>query len=149
MKPTNSPDVLPILLDITNYLEEFKQILLDEYEALSHTDLEQMQSTTEAKQKISDILDDLDNKRCQTFHEAGIEINQLEAAGYDETWQRIRSLTRECERLNTINGIVIGKQRRRAEMTLSILQGKSAQDNLYSSHGNTVYTSQSSALGKV
>ena len=145
----NSPDVQPILLDINNYLEEFKQILLDEYEALSHTDLEQMQSTTEAKQKISDILDDLDNKRCQTFSEAGIEENQLDTSNCSEVWQRIRSLTRECERLNTINGIVIGKQRRRAEMTLSILQGKSAQDNLYTSQGSTVYTPQSSALGKV
>lgn len=145
----NSPDIQPILRDITNYLEEFKQILLDEYEALSHADLEQMQYTTEAKQKISDILDDLDNKRCQTFRNAGIQEKQLEESSSAEIWQRIRALTRECERLNTINGIVIGKQRRRAEMTLSILQGKTAQDNLYSSHGNTVHTPQSSALGKV
>jgi flagellar biosynthesis/type III secretory pathway chaperone len=142
----NPSDIQPILQDITIYLEEFRQILLEEYEALSHTDLEQMQLTTVAKQKISDILDDLDNKRCQIFRNAGIQEKQLESS---KVWQRIRTLTRECERLNTINGIVIGKQRRRAEITLSILQGKSAQDNLYSSQGNTVHAPQSSALGKV
>ena len=145
----NTPDIYPLLQDINSYLEEFRQILLDEYEALSHTDLEQMQFTTEAKQKISDILDDLDHKRQQSLNTAGFREEQLNDSACSELWQRIRKLTRECERLNTINGIVIGKQRRRAEMTLSILQGKSAQDNLYSAHGNAVPAPQSSALGKV
>jgi len=145
----NAPDLYPLLQDINSYLEEFRQILLDEYEALSHTDLEQMQFTTEAKQKISDILDDLDGKRQQTLLNSGISEEQLDELASSELWERIRTITRECERLNTINGIVIGKQRRRAEMTLSILQGKSTQDNLYSSHGNSVNTTQSSALGKV
>lgn len=145
----NAPDLYPLLQDINSYLEEFRQILLEEYEALSHTDLEQMQFTTEAKQRISDILDDLDGKRQQTLLNSGISEEQLDELACSELWERIRTLTRECERLNTINGIVIGKQRRRAEMTLSILQGKSTQDNLYSSHGNSVNITQSSALGKV
>lgn len=144
-----TPDLYPILQDITAYLEEFRQILLDEYEALSHADLELMQSTTEAKQKISDVLDDLDNKRQQALRSAGINDELSDDPTSSKLWQRIRSLTHECERLNTINGIVIGKQRRRAEMTLSILQGKSSQDNLYSQHGGSVHAPQSSALGKV
>ncbi len=144
-----NPPMLPVLQDIAAYLDELRQALVAEYEALGTDDSERLQAIAETKQRLSDILGDLDRERSSLLREAGLDLDRTGVLAYldrqsaadreplDILWQRIETLTRDCRRLNQINGIVIEKRRRRAETALRLLQGQTPGDDLYTARGTT------------
>ena len=144
-----TPPMLPVLQDIAAYLDELRSALVAEYEALTVNDTERLTAIAETKQRLSDILGDLDRERSDLLREAGLDLGRTGVLAYldrqsasereplDVLWQRIETLTHDCRRLNQINGIVIEKRRRRAENALRILQGQTIENDLYSPAGTT------------
>ncbi len=155
-----SPPMLPVLQDIAAYLDELRQALVAEYEALSAEDSERLANLAEVKQRLSDILGDLDRERSALLREAGLDLDRTGVLAYldrqaqsereplNVLWQRIETLTRDCRRLNAINGIVIEKRRRRAAQALHILQGQTAGSELYTAHGTAPGTGPGNTLAK-
>ncbi len=141
--------MLPVLQDIAAYLDELRAALVAEYEALTVNDNERLTAIADTKQRLSDILGDLDRERSELLRQAGLDLGRTGVLAYldrqtasereplDVLWQRIETLTRDCRRLNQINGIVIEKRRRRAETALRILQGQTVDSDLYTPHGTT------------
>jgi len=155
------PALKPVLLDIVSYLEELRQILIAEYEALSNDDLDALLATAQTKHQLTDMLEQLEQERLTLLKHAGLDLQQTglmayfnqhaQTSGNDDLaqlWQRIRTATRDCERLNQINGIIIEKQKRRTESTLALLKGQPTQTELYSSQGESVSHRATTALGK-
>ncbi len=154
------PSLQAVLQDIAAYLEELRQTLVKEYEALAAGDPGSMQATAETKQRLSAILEDLEQERLKQLRQAGLDLTRTGLMAYlgrhsqpdghplSQLWQRIETLTRDCERLNRVNGIIIAKQRQRAETALSILKGQVLQPQLYSSQGAAVSAPQSKPIAK-
>ncbi len=154
------PPMLPVLQDIAAYLDELRQALVAEYEALSADDTARLANLAVVKQRLSDILGDLDRERSDLLREAGLDLDRTgvlayldrqsasERAPLDALWQRIETLTRDCRRLNRINGIVIEKRRRRTLQALHILQGQAPADDLYTAHGTPPGNGPGNTLAK-
>ncbi len=154
------PPMLPVLQDIAAYLDELRQALVAEYEALGADDTERLAQLAEVKQRLSDILGDLDRERSALLREAGLDLDRTgvlayldrqsesERAPLNVLWQRIETLTRDCRRLNRINGIVIEKRRRRTTAALQILQGQTTDNALYTAHGTAPGSGPGNTLAK-
>lgn len=155
-----SSDIEAILQDMAGYLDELRQVLLAEYEALAGKDPEALQQTAEIKTRLSVILDDLEQVRQRRLREAGLDLDRNGLLAYlgrhftsrrdalGELWEKIELLGRECHRLNRINGLIVDKNRRHTETALGILQGKPRQTEYYSAAGNRIAPSASQSLAK-
>lgn len=152
--------MLPVLQDIAAYLDELRHALVAEYEALSNDDTQRLAGLAEVKQRLSDILGDLDRERSALLREAGLDLGRNGVLAYlnrhstsereplNVLWQRIETLTRDCRRLNRINGIVIDKRRRRAAQALHVLKGQTPGNDLYTAHGTAPGSGPGNTLAK-
>ncbi len=149
----------PVLQDIASYLDELKQTLVAEYEAIAHDDIGKLTSLAETKLRLSEILDDLEQEKLRQLKTAGLDLSKTGLDDYlcrqensqnplQGLWQRIRTLSHDCQRLNQINGIIIEKQRRRTETTLAILYGRPAESDLYTATGSQQTAATSHTLTK-
>ena len=76
----------------------------------------------------------LDSARAQTQDSAWLQ--SLDKTAF--LLNKARSLQQECNALNSINGMIINKARRRARDHLDLLKGQSKSQPLYDASGNSV-----------
>ena len=150
----------PVLHDIADHLDELAQVLHGEFDALTNNDMEAIQQAADAKSRLTDLLNDLENERTTLLRSAGLDLNKTGVMAYlmrhdsgqpselTALWQKIEQLTRSCEKQNKINGVIIEKNRRRTEAAMNILRGQPTDNELYSSAGSKVTNRQQQSLAK-
>jgi len=147
--PTQS-SLYPVLKDIRAYLKQLLALLNEEHSALENSNIEKLAEFATTKQLLVENLEDLETERKNILSQAGLDLTKTGVADFlsrdnttskNETnalWDDIAELSRTCEEQNNLNGIIIEGQRRRTEIALQILQGKSTESELYSKHGKSV-----------
>jgi len=150
--------ISPLLEDIRSYLEQLFNALESEYTALSDNDIQAIQSIAKEKVILMEQLEDLNKERRILLEEAGLNLS---SNGIDDffnsktlpknpklqkLWSSISSLTKQCEKQNNINGIIIENNKRHTKDALSILQGKQKSTELYTNKGQTINTSTKKIL---
>lgn len=153
-----SSKILPILQEISSYLQQLILALNNEHTALSENNLEAVQTIAEEKILLMEHLEDLNKERRTVLEVAGLDITSTGIGDYFENtksprapqmkalWSEISNLTSQCDKQNNINGIIIESNKRHTEKALSILQGKQQNTDLYSKKGETVKSPQNQTL---
>lgn len=148
MPPSNK--LLPLLHEISSYLNQLLNALISEREALSENNIQSIESIAKEKIILMQQLEDLDKERRNLLEQAGIDLsaNSIKdifnnnssprAPLIRNIWEQISKLTRDCEQQNNINGIIIEKNKQHTENALSILQGKQQGTELYSNKGTSI-----------
>ncbi len=151
-------NITPLLEDITNYLEQLFHALENEYQALSDNDTQAIESIAQEKTMLMEQLEDLNKERRTLLEAAGLNLN---TSGVDDflnsstipdkpklktLWGNISSLSKQCDKQNNINGIIIENNRRHTENALSVLQGKQQTAELYSSKGQSIKMAKNQTL---
>ena len=155
MSHSQKNTLFPVLKDIYAYLQQLKVTLDNEHEALSSQNLEKLNEFAEAKQLLIENLEDLDGERKKILADAGMELGKTGVEDYlsrfssgknelVRIWEAISKLSRECEKQNNVNGVIIESQRRRTETALDILKGNSGESELYSKKGKSVSVNRKS-----
>ncbi len=152
---------LPLLLrDIAEHLTQLSQILENEYTSLSDNDLERIIQAANDKNRLFELIEDLEKERHTVLLAAGLDFDSSGIMAYlqrspsqanNETaslWQQIETLTRQCRKQNQINGIILEKNRRRTEKALAILKGQSPQMGTYNASGETCHSQSRHSLAK-
>ena len=154
----SSKTIQPLLQEISSYLQQLLLALNKEHQALSDNDLKSVQTIAEEKILLMEHLDDLNKERRSLLEDAGLDItstgiedfflnsNSPRAPQMKALWGEISNLSRQCDKQNNINGIVIEANRRHTENALSILQGKSQNTELYSKKGASIKASHNQTL---
>lgn len=149
----STPTLLPVLKDIAAHLEALLEVLHLEYQALSDNNREGIEQAARDKTRLTGLLEDLEKERVTVLREAGLDLDRSGVMAYlsrhdrprqdpvSRLWQQIEELSQACEQQNRTNGIVIEHNRRHTETALTILQGQTAETELYSAKGNTVSSS--------
>lgn len=146
---TNLP-LTPVLQEIAAYLQQLKTALTQEYQALTATITADLQQIAREKVILMDHLEDLNKERRDILSQAGLNlettgisqylghIKKSTASQIAGLWQSIATLTRECEKQNSINGIIIESNQHHARTALAILKGQSLDTELYSDKGISI-----------
>ena len=149
----SAPTLLPVLKDIAAHLEALLEVLRLEYQALSENHREGIEQAARDKNRLTGLLEDLEKERVTVLRGAGLDLDRSGVMAYlsrhdrplqdpvSRLWQQIEELSQSCEQQNRTNGIVIEHNRRHTETALTILQGQTAETELYSASGNTVSSS--------
>ncbi len=149
---STSQKMFSLLQEIASYLEQLQQALKNEYQALSDNNMPAIETIAREKTVLMDSLEDLDKERRNILSSAGLNLratgiedflqndNSGQAAELKTTWTKIADLTRQCEKQNNINGIIIENNKQHTENALSILQGKQQGTELYSRQGKSIKT---------
>ena len=153
-----SKKVLPLLQEIVNYLQQLLLALDNEHKALVDKNIDSIQSIAEEKILLMEHLEDLDKERRSLLDNAGLEITSTGVGDFLQNsksprapqmkalWDEISSISKQCDKQNNINGIIIESNKRHTENALSILQGKPQNTELYSNKGESIKSSHQQTL---
>jgi len=142
--------ITPLLEDIANYLEQLFHALENEFKALSDNDIQAIQAIAQEKVLLMEQLEDLNKERRLLLEEAGLNLattgiddllnsSKITSSPHLKTlWNNISNLSKQCDKQNNINGIIIDNNKRHTENALSVLQGKQQTNELYSSKGQSI-----------
>ncbi len=144
----------PLLEDIKSYLEQLFHALENEYKALLENDIQVIESIAQEKIILMEHLEDLNKERRTLLEAAGLNLNisgvedflnndTINDAIVDKPklktlWAAVSTLSKQCEKQNNINGIVIENNKRHTENALNVLQGKQQSAELYSNKGQSI-----------
>ncbi|VAX12602.1 hypothetical protein MNBD_GAMMA24-243 [hydrothermal vent metagenome] len=149
-----------ILRDITEHLIQLAATLESEHSALAKNDLDIIIQAANNKNRLFELLEDLEHERHELLLAAGLDFDSNGIMAYlqrgtsqtrNETaaiWQQIETLTHQCRKQNQINGIMLEKNRRRTERALAILKGQTPQTATYSASGEACHNQQRHSLAK-
>lgn len=153
-----SKTLLPLLQEITSYLQQLLLALKNEHKALSENNIETIQVIAAEKILLMEHLEDLNNERRTLLELAGLDITATGIGDFLQNtsspraplmktlWDEISKLSSECDKQNNINGIIIESNKRHTENALSILQGKQQNTELYSKNGQSIKASHNQTL---
>jgi len=136
----------PILARETEAAQDLLSVLLREREALGQRALEAIQEMAERKDRLIQQLEGLSSHQNALLRQAGIdpqgaklevELRAMGVRSVAEQWSALRSLLKDCQRENQINGGIIEISRRFAEQVLDILRGTAPDARLYGPSGET------------
>lgn len=145
-----SSKLIPLLNEISSYLNQLLNALVNEHDALSNNNLPKIESIAQEKIILMEHLEDLDKERRSLLKSSGFDLNSTDldelfqnnssprAPLMKSAWEQISKLTRACDRQNNINGIIIENNKRHTENALSILQGRQQTTELYSNKGTSI-----------
>ncbi len=124
--------------------ETLLELLDKEKEALGSKDAEILASVVEAKVAPLTQLENSARQRAiwaniSSQDQAGEEWNQflgeLNQDKLKEDWEKLKSLTRECQQKNEVNGKIIGRNRQVYGRLMNMMRGQEAAPNLYTAKG--------------
>lgn len=150
--------IIPLLEDIANYLEQLFRALENEYKALSDNDIQAIQAVAEEKVLLMEQLEDLNKERRALLEAAGLNLATTGADDFLNSskitnspklktlWSNISNLSKQCDKQNNINGIIIDNNKRHTENALSVLQGKQQTTELYSNKGQSIKMAKKQTL---
>lgn len=153
-----SKKVLPLLQEIVNYLQQLLVALNNEHKALVDKNIDSIQTISEEKIVLMEHLEDLNKERRNLLDNAGLDItstgvgdflqnsNSPRAPQMKALWDEISNISKQCDKQNNINGIIIESNKRHTENALSILQGKPQSTELYSNKGESIKSSHQQTL---
>lgn len=153
-------DLPPLLRDIAEHLLQLSQTLENENAALIDNDLDRIVQATNDKNRLFEILEDLEKERHELLLAAGLDLDSSGIMAYLQRepsrannkttaiWQQIETLTRQCRKQNQVNGIILEKNRRRTEKALAILKGQRSQVGTYTASGETCHSQSRHSLAK-
>ncbi len=149
-----------ILQDISGHLIQLAATLESEHTALMDNDLDIIIQAASDKNRLFELLEDLEKERHALLLAAGLDFDSNGIMAYlqrgtsrtrNQTaaiWQKIETLTQQCRRQNQINGIMLEKNRRRTEKALAILKGQTPQTATYTANGETSHSQPRNSLAK-
>jgi len=153
-----SKTFLPLLQEISSYLQQLFMALSKEHKILSENDIQSVQTIAEEKILLMEHLEDLNKERRALLETAGLDITSTGISDFFQSsksprapqmkalWEEISAFSNKCEKQNNINGIVIEANKRHTENALSILQGKQQKTELYSKKGASIKSSHNQTL---
>lgn len=153
-----SKKFIPLLQEISNYLQQLLAALNNEHEALEKNNITSIHNFANEKIILMEHLEDLNKERRVILDDAGLDLtssgisdflqnsNSPRSPQMKTLWDDISALSKQCEKQNNINGIVIEANKRRTEEALSILQGKQQNTDLYSNKGKSIKASHHQTL---
>ena len=139
-----SKKVLPLLQEIVNYLQQLLLALDNEHKALVDKNIDSIKSIAEEKIVLMEHLEDLNKERRSLLDNAGLDITSTGVGDFLQNsksprapqmkalWDEVSNISKQCDKQNNINGIIIESNKRHTENALSILQGKPPNTELYS-----------------
>lgn len=135
-------------------LLSLQNILAQEKEAIGH-DADALFQLSDRKHLLVDELEKLNTSLVATMRQQDGQAGDLnewlssQAGRIADTWKRCIDISRECSKMNLVNGTLIEKGQQRVEDIATILSGKEKTVPLYDQSGNKGKTAVSRTLGKV
>jgi len=144
--------MLSVLRETLQLAESLHASLEREQQALYDNDLESIEQIAAAKAELAASIEALERRRAELVSQAGFPTHANGMAAYlghleqgpegtrtvTAQWQTLQGVLRQCDRQNQINGIMLEKNRRRAEALLRLLRGDADTPQLYSEAGKAV-----------
>ena len=133
-------------------------ILDEERRALGAGDNEAMERTGADKQVSLSLLEDLERRRAAICIEHGKAVEpthmtehtrQADPSGQlAEEWDTLRSIMRQCQAANNVNGHVLRLRRQHVARALAVLRGEDPGERLYGPRGEDATKGETPLLGE-
>ncbi len=107
-------------------LRDFDRVLADEYEALKRRDVERLDTTTAAKQRLITEIEAASR---------GVQPPPSSEAAVQDEWEQIKRLLGRCALANRTNGAAIDASRSFVTSLLDVLCGRTASERVYQANG--------------
>ncbi len=155
-----SPEfVSQMLAQDTQTIEQLRQILLNEREALERRDHEALPPLIEAKNQTMAALGEHALQRQSWLDAAGLEHNHQgwqqwlqqhpDTQAQQAQWEQLAAEFEACRELNDVNGKVIQRAQQTIGQLLNLLRGQNNDGpSLYNAQGRSGSQSGSQTLGK-
>lgn len=138
--------------------KQLMTLLQDERDVLSTNDGSALEVITNSKEKLAEEIQ-MNTRKCnQHLLDAGFGESNVGLTKYIETcaeplatqfrtaWDNLKSILKQCQEENRINGKLINSSQRRIKQALSILQGKPVEEDLYGKGGKSINPSSGNSL---
>lgn len=154
-----SPEILRAMLaQDTAAIEQLAELLTTERDYLQTRQHEQLPDLIEAKDQLLAQLGARSQQRQQWLVQANLSRDQhgwveflhrqADTRALIEPWQELIEQFSECQKLNEINGKIIGRSRQTLGQLLNILRGQASGPQLYNADGATAPQNDSQSLVK-
>lgn len=153
--------LLSLLSSLTDKLTQLVNVLQQEQTALVHKEFDAVVTLAGSKQTLSAEIEQLETQRlalCQQLqiHSDFTSINAFLgglssklATRFEQQWDTIIRLGKECSDQNQVNGILVAHQQRHTQQALALLRGISGQNEVYSARGAQQIQDRQLSLGRV
>ena len=157
----SSQDVRKILQQQCDIGHKLLQALTQEFAALSGNDLQGLETSVAAKQKLMNKLEELSlnivamASQHSTTPKKGMELflkrkDPQGAWGLESLWCQVEKLLSQCRQMNATNGKIISLNHRHIQQALEILRhGDQGSQTCYGPTGTGQAPAPSRILGKV
>src|SRR5690625_2924066 len=154
-----SPEILrAILAKDTPPIKKLADLLTPDRTYLQPRQHNKLPDRTEAKDQLLAQLGARSQQRQQWLVQANLSRDQhgwveflhrqADTRALIEPWQELTERFSECQKLNEINGKIIGRSRQTLGQLLNILRGQASGPQLYNADGATAPQSDSQSLVK-
>ena len=139
-------------------VSQLKQLLVDERNLLEQRKLNELQQIVDQKIVLVDQLNTNAKQRQQILNTLGLPTN---ANGWDlflqrnaatlplrDEWKLVISEFEDCQKMNDINGKLVGRTQQTVNHLLGLLRGKGTAPSLYNAQGAKTQYSSSYTVAK-
>ena len=146
MSTTHQKIISTLIEQDLDTTEKLKNILEQEGEALKQRNHQQVSELIEPKSQYLNALEISSQKRCKILEISklpptnkgwGKLLDTLGSEALIEQWQTLQQAFADCQRLNEVNGKIIGRSRHIFNRLLTIFRGQVETPTLYNQTGNT------------
>ena len=148
----------PLLEEALGAGQHLLTILDDERRALGAGDNDAMERTGADKQASLTRLEDLERRRANICREHGKAVEAKHMGDHTreadptgqlaDEWETLRSIMRQCQDANNINGHVLRLRRQHVARALAVLRGEDPGERLYGPHGEDATKGETPLLGE-
>lgn len=143
-----------ILTSTAEKMQQLLKLLKHESTVFENNDIEELESITLKKITLTEQVEKNDQQRIQLLTSKSLDPNKpaqwLLNNKLISIWSEIKNLSKQAQKQNLINGVVINGNRRRVQTQIEILSASSpAAELVYSASGENIKQNQSKTLAHV
>ena len=151
-QPTHTLSLETILAFTREKMQQLLHTLENEKSILEKNDIDELEKITLEKLTLTEQVEKNEKQRINFLSEKMLDPTEpsqwLSNNKLILTWQEIKKISEQCQKLNLVNGLVINGNRRKVQTQLEILNSAPATELVYSSSGESVNQGNSTTLAR-
>ena len=154
MHPTQPLSLESILETSLDKMQQLLKSLIDETSALKNNNIEEFEVITAEKIALTEQVEDNEKLRVHFLVNKGVNPSipseWLHNNKLNTLWAKIRDISKQAQKQNQINGLVINGNRRRVQTQIEILcASPPAAELVYSATGKNIKQRSSNTIAHV
>lgn len=154
MRPIQPHSLESILETSLDKMQQLLKTLTDETSALQNNDIEEFEAITVEKIALTEQVEDNEKMRVHFLTNKGVNpaipSEWLHNNKLNTLWAKIRDTSKQAQKQNQINGLVINGNRRRVQTQIEILSSSPpAAELVYSATGENIKQRSSNTIAHV